>query len=203
MIRTRITRTPAGGLLLALLLGACSPEGPPPEDSSNPVTVQVAPADLVLRGGKVVTVDTNLGDAEAIAVTGHEIVAVGTNADINAYVGPDTQVVELAGRLAIPGFIEGHGHFMSLGRSRQIIDLNNIRDWDEAVNKVAMAVDQAEPGEWIFGRGWHQEKWERVPADAVEGVPRNDSLNAVAPDNPVHLGHASGHASFANDAALG
>lgn len=67
---------------------------------------------------------------------------------------------------------------------------------------MASAVDEAEPGEWIFGRGWHQDKWDRVPEKAVDGVPRNDSLSAVSPDNPVLLGHASGHAAFANDAAL-
>jgi predicted amidohydrolase YtcJ len=91
---------------------------------------------------------------------------------------------------------------MSLGRARQILDLNDVKNWDAVVNRVAGAVDQAEPGEWIFGRGWHQDKWDSVPADAVEGVPVNAGLNAVAPDNPVLLGHASGHAAFANDAAL-
>jgi predicted amidohydrolase YtcJ len=129
-------------------------------------------------------------------------VAVGSDEQITAYIGADTEVVELAGRFAMPGFIEGHGHFMSLGRARQILDLNDIRNWDEAVNMVAVAVDQAEPGEWIFGRGWHQDKWDRVPEDAVDGVPLNTTLNQVAPDNPVLLGHASGHAAFANDAAL-
>jgi predicted amidohydrolase YtcJ len=77
-----------------------------------------------------------------------------------------------------------------------------VRNWDEVVNMVAVAADQAQPGEWIFGRGWHQDKWDSVPEDAVDGVPRNDTLNAVSPDNPVLLGHASGHAAFANDAAL-
>jgi hypothetical protein len=67
---------------------------------------------------------------------------------------------------------------------------------------VAAAVDKAQPGEWIFGRGWHQDKWDSVPEDAVDGVPRNDSLSEISPDNPVLLGHASGHAAFANDAAL-
>ncbi|MGB5580015.1 MAG: amidohydrolase, partial [Woeseia sp.] len=61
---------------------------------------------------------------------------------------------------------------------------------------------KAKPGEWIFGRGWHQDKWDSVPADAVDGVPTNKTLNAVSEDNPVLLGHASGHAAFANDAAL-
>ena len=89
-----------------------------------------------------------------------------------------------------------------LGRSKQILDLRNISNLGEVVSMVSGAVDKAQPGEWIFGRGWHQDKWISVPEDAVDGVPRNDSLNAVSPNNPVSLGHASGHAAFFNDAAL-
>ncbi|MCZ6620013.1 MAG: amidohydrolase [Gammaproteobacteria bacterium] len=187
-------------LVSALALSGCSNEKEQTSET-QPVTTP-EPADLVLRGGKVVTLDPAIGEAEAIAVRGYTVAAVGTNDEIGAYIGPETTVIELDGQLAIPGFIEGHGHYLGLGRAQQILDLNNIANWDEAVGMVAVAVDSAEPGEWIFGRGWHQEKWDRVPEDAVDGVPRNDTLNIVAPDNPVYLGHASGHASFANDAAL-
>ncbi len=180
------------------LLGGCSQEA---EQAAEPVP-EVPAADLVLRGGKVATVDPALGETEAIAIRGAEIVAVGGNDEISAYIGDGTEVVELAGRFVMPGFIEGHGHFMSLGRAKQILDLNTVQNWDEVVNMVAVAVDQAEPGEWIFGRGWHQDKWDSLPEDAVEGVPVNETLNMVSPDNPVLLGHASGHAAFANDAAL-
>lgn len=204
--RSFTTQSPAACLRLfaaAMLLITVSACSQPAEDpAAQAAAPAVTPADLVLRGGKVATVDSALGDQQAIALTGHEIAAVGSNEKISAYIGPETEVVELNGRLVIPGFIEGHGHYMSLGRSKQILDLNNVRNWDEIVNKVAVAVDQAQPGEWIFGRGWHQDKWDSVPDDAVDGVPRNNSLNAIAPDNPVLLGHASGHAAFANDAAL-
>jgi len=162
----------------------------------------VTPADLVLRGGTVATVDPAIGIVEAIAVNGYQVTAAGSNEEIGAYVGPETEVIELDGRFAMPGFIEGHGHYMGLGRSKQILDLTHARNWDEIVSMVAGAVDKADPGEWIFGRGWHQDKWDSVPDDAVDGVPRNDTLNAVSPNNPVSLGHASGHAAFFNDAAL-
>ena len=175
---------------LALTFTGCSQD--PADDA----------ADLVLRGGKVATVDPALGDQEALAVTGFEITAVGSNDEISVYIGPDTRVVELDGRFVMPGFIEGHGHFMGLGRAKQILDLSTVRNWGEVVGMVAAAVDKAQPGEWIFGRGWHQDKWDSVPEDAVDGVPRNDSLSEASPDNPVLLGHASGHAAFANDAAL-
>ena len=188
-------------MLAALALSACGGGA----DQSSEATVDaptVEPANLVLRGGKVATVDPALGNVEAIAVNGYQITAVGSNDEIAAYIGPETEVIELNGRFAMPGFIEGHGHYMGLGRSKQILDLTQVKNWDEIVSMVAGAVDKAQPGEWIFGRGWHQDKWDSVPEDAVDGVPRNDSLNAVSPDNPVSLGHASGHAAFFNDAAL-
>lgn len=181
-----------------LALGAC---GGTSEDQAVSAP-DVHPADLVLRGGVVATVDPALGSAEAVAVNGYRITAVGSNDDIAAFIGPDTEVIELNGRFAMPGFIEGHGHYMSLGESKQILDLTKVRNWDEIIAMVAGAVDKARPGEWIFGRGWHQDKWDSVPEDAVDGVPRNDTLNAVSPDNPVRLRHASGHAAFVNDAAL-
>jgi predicted amidohydrolase YtcJ len=164
--------------------------------------VATAAADLVLRGGRIATVDAELGEQQAIAVRGHEIVAVGSDADVAGLIGADTRVIELDGRRVVPGFIEGHGHFLGLGQSKQILDLSGVRDWGQLVAMVAAAVEQAEPGDWILGRGWHQDRLDSVPADAVDGVPRNDSLNAVSPDNPVLLGHASGHAAFANAAAL-
>lgn len=161
-----------------------------------------AAADLVLRGGKVASVDPAIGLQEAVAVRGYEIVAVGRDDEISAWVGPGTRVIELEGRFAMPGFIEGHGHFMGLGESLQTLDLSTAASWADIVRLVAAAADKAQPGEWIFGRGWHQDKWSSLPEDAVDGVPRNDALNEAAPDNPVLLVHASGHAAFANDAAL-
>ncbi len=160
------------------------------------------PADLVLRGGVVATVDAGDSMAEALAIADGWIVAVGSDAEIDAHIGPDTEIVELDGRLAAPGFVESHGHYMSLGNSKTILDLNGAANWDVIVAMVADAAAQARPGEWIRGRGWHQEKWDRVPEPAVEGAPTHASLSAVSPDNPVLLGHASGHASFANARAL-
>ena len=162
----------------------------------------VEPADMVLTNGKVVTVDDAMPEAQAVAMRGGLIVAVGSSDEIADYIGPATEVVDLTGRLAVPGFIEGHGHFMGLGRAKTILDLTQVRNWDEVVAMVREAVAQATPGEWIFGRGWHQEKWDRVPADAVDGVPLHHTLSAVSPDNPVILTHASGHAAFANARAM-
>jgi predicted amidohydrolase YtcJ len=160
------------------------------------------PADLVLRGGHVVTVDSTQPEAEAVAVRGHTIVAVGSDADIERFIGSETEVVDLAGRLVIPGFIEGHGHFPGLGEKMLNLDLMNVRNWDEVVAMVAAAARDAKADAWIVGRGWHQEKWDRVPEPSVEGVPVHASLDSVSPDNPVYLTHASGHAAFVNRRAL-
>lgn len=175
-------------IVLSITLVAC--------DTSPP------PADLVLTGGRIVTVDEASPEVEAIAITGHTITAVGTAFDIASYVGEATEVVDLEGRLVVPGFIEGHGHFMGLGRSKLNLDLTTATTWDEIVAMVADAAASAAPGEWIQGRGWHQEKWTTVPIPNVDGVPLHDDLTAVSPDNPVYLTHASGHASFANAAAM-
>lgn len=160
------------------------------------------PADLVLRNGKIVTVDPDRPEAQAVAVSGYTIAAVGTNEEIGRYVGPNTQVIDLNRQLAIPGFIEGHGHYMGLGESKMQLDLTTAKNWDDIVAMVAAAARQAKPGDWIRGRGWHQEKWDRVPRPNVEGVPLHQSLDRVSPGNPVSLTHASGHAGFVNGRAL-
>lgn len=171
---------------------------------SSVVAAQQAPqpATLVLRNGKIVTVDAAVPEAQAIAVRGDRIVAVGTNAAIQPLIGPSTQVIDLNGQLAIPGLIESHGHFMGLGQSKMTLDLMDVKDWDEIVSMVAAAAKQAKPGEWILGRGWHQEKWSSVPKPNVEGFPYHDALSKVSPNNPVMLTHASGHASFVNAKAM-
>jgi predicted amidohydrolase YtcJ len=162
----------------------------------------VEPADLVLRNGRVVTVDSTLPEAEAVAIRGHSIVAVGTTAELAQYVGSDTEVIDLNGRLVLPGFIEGHGHFAGLGEKMLNLDLMNVKNWDEVVGMVAAATRDVRADAWIVGRGWHQEKWDRVPEPSVEGVPLHASLDSVSPNNPVYLTHASGHAAFVNRRAL-
>jgi len=155
-------------------------------------------ADLVLRNGKIATIDENYGDVEALAVRGDRILAVGTNDDIDRYISSNTKVIDLAGRRAIPGFIEGHGHFLGLGDALMIMDLSGNANWEAVVQQVAEACAAAQPGVWIRGRGWHQDKWEQAPPSAVEGLPVHRRLSELTPDNPVFLTHASGHASFVN-----
>ena len=162
----------------------------------------VEPATLVLRGGTIVTMDEAAPEAQALAVRGDRIVAVGGNDQIQPFVGPATDVVDLSGLTAVPGLIEGHGHFMGLGQSRMVIDLMDTTSWEQIVALVGDAAAKAPPGEWILGRGWHQEKWTAVPQPNVEGFPIHDALSTVSPDNPVLLEHASGHAGYVNARAM-
>ena len=184
-------------LATALLLAVAACTSPVPKDEDR-----VQAADLVLQGGKIVTVDDAFGIVEALAARGGRIVAVGTAEEIGTYVGPATRVIDLQGRTAVPGFIEGHGHFTGIGEAALILDLTRARNWDEVVAMVAAAVRKSQPGEWILGRGWHQEKWNKTPAGNVEGFPTHHSISAVSPDNPVCLTHASGHACFFNAKAM-
>jgi len=190
LVRSRALPLAAAALLLVPAWG-CAPPSAEPQ-----------PADLVLRSGRVVTVDDALPEARAIAIRGDRIVFVGSDADAAAYVGDGTSVVDLEGRLTIPGFIEGHAHLMGLGRSRLQLDLMGTTSYEDLIDMVAEAAASAEPGEWIVGRGWHQSKWDPPPDPQVRGFQTHAALSAASPDNPVLLRHASGHASFANARAM-
>ena len=173
-------------------------------DRFRAATTQPAarPADLVLRGGKIVTVDETRPSAEALAIAGDTIAAVGSNQDIERYVGPATRVIDLKGALAVPGFIDAHAHFTGVGEAARNLKLATAKNWDDIVRMVGDAAKTAKPGEWILGRGWHQEKWSDTPTPNVEGFPLHEALSRVSPNNPVWLTHASGHAGFANALAM-
>ncbi len=160
------------------------------------------PADLVLMNGKIVTVDDKKPEVQALAVRGDVIVALGNDKKIKSYISQATQIIDLEGKLAIPGFIDAHGHFTGLGSSKMRLDFMHVKNWEEVVDMVKNAAQKAQPGEWILGRGWHQEKWDETPEPNVDGLPFHHLLSKVSPDNPVLLSHASGHSSFANARAM-
>jgi len=184
--------------VLALTISVLSAAAARPTVQQPPVQ----PADLVLTNGKVLTVEDELPEAQAIATRGDRIVALGRAADMRPFIGPATQVVDLQGRLVIPGFVEGHGHFTGVGEAQLNLKLMPTTSWEQIVSMVGEAAKGAKPGEWIIGRGWHQEKWTSRPTPNVEGFPTHASLDAVSPNNPVLLTHASGHASFVNAKAM-
>jgi hypothetical protein len=159
-------------------------------------------ADLVLANAVVATMDDSNPSAEAIAIKDGKILFVGSNEDAELYIGDSTEVIDLEGKFIIPGFIESHAHFLGLGKSKQILDLREAKNWNEVIAMVAKACETARPGEWILGRGWHQEKFDPAPSPNVNGYPVHNELSKASKSNPVMLSHASGHAIFVNEFAM-
>ena len=159
-------------------------------------------ADLLIRGGTIYTMNADQPTAEAVVVAKGKIHFVGDEAKTKPYIGSNTRTLDLDGKTMIPGFIESHGHLMSLGRTLQQLDVSSVGNYAELVEKVTAAVALAKPGEWIVGSGWHQSKWQPKPEVLVKGFQTHPKLSAVSPDNPVLLSHASGHAVFVNAKAM-
>ena len=160
-------------------------------------------ADSILINGNFYTVDPNAPPVTAIAIQDGRILKIGTDQEIQKLNNKSTtKVIDLDGNFTMPGFIEGHGHFSGLGAS--LINLNFLKskNWDEIVAMVAEKVKTVKPGEWIEGRGWHQEKWDTPLERQVLGYPYHDKLSEISPDNPVILRHASGHGLMANAKAM-
>ena len=159
-------------------------------------------ADTILINGNIYTVDEQQPRVAALAIKKDRILKVGSIADIEALKDENTKVIDLKGQFAMPGFIEGHGHFSGLGSSLMNLNFLKSRSWATIVKQVEEAVKKAQPGEWITGRGWHQEKWTEKLERHVHGYPYHDELSEISPDNPVVLRHASGHGLFANKKAM-
>lgn len=177
------------GLLLLLFLAACQ----------TPTTEY---ADTIISNGNVYTVNEDQPRAEAIAIKDGKILAVGTAKEMEAYQGETTKMIDAEGQFVMPGFIEGHGHFSGLGNSLMNLNFLKSKSWEEIVAMVAERAKETPEGEWITGRGWHQEKWTSPVEQNVLGYPYHDALSAVTPDHPVVLRHASGHSLFANAKAM-
>ena len=174
---------PAAVLIIVIVGGACGP------------SVPENPADVVLTGGNIVTMADDASAAQAIAVRGDRIAAVGSDAEIEALVGPETQVIRLDGKTVVPGMIDAHVHFTNLGRQRQILNARGMSK-EEIVAEVGRRAAVSPPGDWIEGRGWDQNTWQ------VREFPTKADLDGVSPDNPVFLKRIDGHAAWVNSAAL-
>lgn len=176
-------------IILVLLLSGCQ------NPSSNTVP------DLIITNADIYTaVETN--NAEAIAVIGDKIISLGTTEELLKLKGPNTKIIDAKQNFLMPGFIEGHGHFSGMGQTLQNLNFLSDTSWNAIIEKVKTKVATMKPGEWIYGRGWHQEKWSETPTDSYDGYPTHDELSEISPDNPVMLIHASGHSLFANDKAM-
>lgn len=187
MTRSISLFTPA--IAVVILLFSCSSE-------------KKIKADLILNNGNIYTVDAYDTLVSAMAIAQGKILAIGTEEDVRAYLDSNTEVIDLKGQFVMPGLIEGHGHFSNTGKGLLELDFMKAKSWDEIVAMVEKAIKNAKPGEWIEGRGWHQEKWTDSPEQNVNGYPFHDALSKISPENPVILRHASGHSLFANKKAM-
>ena len=161
-------------------------------------TPKACEADLALINGKVLTVDEDFSIKEAVSVKNGRIQSVGTTSEIKKLIGPSTEVIDLKGKMAMPGLYDSHLHVVGTGTALLHINcrtppMMSIEDMKKA---VAEKVNESEPGEWIQGRGWDQAKL------AEHRNPSRRDLDAVSPDNPVILTRTCGHLAVVNSKAL-
>ena len=149
---------------------------------------------LLLYNGKVFTADEKYTIAEAVAVDGEKIVAVGTSQEVRAKYQA-AQEIDLQGRLVTPGFNDAHLHFLRGALALLTVNLSDAKTVDEAKARVAAKVKEVKPGEWIIGRGWDHTLWGGK-------FPTRADLDAVAPANPVYLVRVDGHVAWTNSKAL-
>jgi predicted amidohydrolase YtcJ len=153
-------------------------------------------ADLIVINGNIYTVNEKQPHAEAIAVKGDRIVFVGANEDARKFRGDKTRIVDLGGKTVVPGLTDSHCHIFGIGEREMRLNLEGTNSLQDFLTKVGERVSQTEKGKWITGRGWIETFWK--PAE----FPSRQDLDKVAPDNPVFLTRADGHASVVNNAAL-
>jgi predicted amidohydrolase YtcJ len=152
-------------------------------------------ADLVFTGGGVYTVDAVRRRAQAVAVRDGRIVAVGFDADIHELIEPSTEVVDLRGRLLLPGFQDAHVHAPSAGLERMRIDLSGVHDLQEYRALIKRYADEHRDAEWLVGGGWAMDVF-------PGGTPMREVLDQIAPDRPAFINNRDNHAAWVNSRAL-
>ena len=154
------------------------------------------PAALALINGDIYTVASQPAHAQAIAIQGEKIVAVGSNDDIHAWIGPRTRVIDLHGRFAMPGFNDAHTHLASAGMAKLTVNFEGAKSLAEFQQRIRAALKNYKPGEWITGSGWDHTLWPE------KRFPTRFDLDAVSKDHPMIFGRVDGHVAVANSLAL-
>jgi predicted amidohydrolase YtcJ len=153
-------------------------------------------ADLILVNGNVYTVNDKQPHAESIAVKDERVVFVGSNEEAKKFRSDSTPIIDLGGKTVVPGLTDSHCHIFGIGERDMRLNLEGTNSLQEFIQKIKERVAQTERGRWITGRGWIETFWK--PA----AFPTRQDLDKIAPDNPVFLTRADGHASVVNSAAL-
>lgn len=192
-VETRTVSTAAG----EVVVGAFCWFAPMPHSAlaAEPPQSKEA-ADLVLTGGVIYTGDAAHPRVAAVAVRGERIVAAGTSKEIQSWVGPNTRVVDLRGRFAMPGFNDAHVHLANGGQAKLAVALNGSRSVAEMQQRIRARLNEYKPGEWITGRGWDHTLW------PLKKFPTKKDLDAVSTDHPMIFNRVDGHVAIANSLAL-
>jgi predicted amidohydrolase YtcJ len=191
-----IALNPALRYLMFMLLAATALAGCARKPAEKTDERKSSVADLALRNGAIYTVDGARSWAEALAIDDGRIVYVGTNAGTKDYIGPNTQVIDLKGRMVVPGFQDVHIHPISGGIEANACDLNGLATIDEYLSKIKECADAHPYKPWITGGGW----W--VSAFGPGALARKEMLDAIVPDRPVFLESVDGYSSWVNSKAL-
>ena len=161
-----------------------------------PLAAQQQPADLIVTNARIYTVDDSRPVVDALAVRGGRVAFIGDARGAMALKGPQTRVLDADGRTVIPGMVDAHGHVSGLGSALTIVDLTGAASYAEIIARVAAKARTMQPGQWVTGRGWDQNRW------ADTRFPTHELLSAAVPDNPVYLTRIDGHAGLANKKAM-
>ncbi|MEM9897737.1 MAG: amidohydrolase family protein, partial [Bacteroidota bacterium] len=159
-------------------------------------------ADVIFCNGMIYTADQQSPKVEAVGISGDSIVFVGSKAEMSLYADAATKMIDLDGKTMIPGFIESHAHLMGIGYNLLNVDLLYTKSYQEVIDLVKERAANTPKGEWILGRGWHQDKWNADPERTYRNLPTHHELSEAVPDHPVFLKHASGHMALANEKAM-
>ena len=153
-------------------------------------------ATLIVTNAAVYTVDKQQPKAEAVAVIGDRIVAVGSRADIDLWRGPQTKVIDAGGKLLLPGFNDAHVHFIQGGAQLDQVQLTDAATPEEFAKRIAAQVKKTAKGEWILGGRWDETKWPKPE------LPTKDLVDPVTGDTPIFVERYDGHEALANSAAM-
>ncbi len=151
---------------------------------------------LIIVNASVHTMDEIQPKAEAVAVLGNRIVAVGSTSDVRSLAGPQTRVIDAGGKNVFPGFNDAHVHFLTGGYSLSSVDLRDAKSPEEMARRLEEYGKTIPKGRWILGGDWDHEKWPGAP------LPTKEMIDAATPDNPVFVNRLDGHMALANSLAL-
>jgi hypothetical protein len=153
-------------------------------------------ADLIIRNAKIWTVDAAHPEAQAVAIVGDRIVAVGSNQELDAWLGPNTKMVYAEGKRLLPGFNDSHVHFESGGAQLDAVQLNDVTSRQEFVRRIAERAARSNKGEWILGGDWDETKWNPPQ------IPTKELIDSITPNTPAAVSRYDGHMILANSLAL-